>query len=404
MIKKDEITLKPLTDKDIWLFESWLDKEYIKKWFGDKEDWLNEINERNGTYSFLKHFIVYHNDRKIGYCLYGDCFYIKELEEKGHDFKSLYGDVAEENHTYEIGFLIGEQKYLNKGIGKIIIQILEAKIVEIGGKEIASDPDEENIISIKTLLGNGFHKKNDGDYRKVIVSPKPLKLLPSVIIFVSAAVLLWVMTHLCIPFLAEVTGWELILFWFICGGVGVFTPLIIVGIIMLRKEGCKFTKETFVERLRFRPMTRRDWKYSLVALVVIGLLTGGIMVAMQTLVPGFNHTPSFMTLESLSCGRYWILLAWLPYWLLNIGGEEFFWRGVLLPRQEVAFGNKAWILHGTGWAIFHIAFGWQLLVMLLPLLYIESYVVQKTQNTWTGVFLHGVINGPSFIAIALGII
>ena len=92
------------------------------------------------------------------------------------------------------------------------------------------------------------------------------------------------------------------------------------------------------------------------------------------------------------------------FWLLNIGGEEFFWRGVLLPRQEKTFEDKTWILHGTGWAIFHIAFGWQLLVMLLPLLYIEPYVVQKTQNTWTGVFLHGVINGPSFIAIALGII
>lgn len=111
-----------------------------------------------------------------------------------------------------------------------------------------------------------------------------------------------------------------------------------------------------------------------------------------------------MTLDPLSPERYWLLLAWFPYWLLNIGGEEFFWRGVLLPRQEKTFEDKTWILHGTGWAIFHIAFGWQLLVMLLPLLYIEPYVVQKTQNTWTGVFLHGVINGPSFIAIALGII
>lgn len=174
--------------------------------------------------------------------------------------------------------------------------------------------------------------------------------------------------------------------------------------MMLRKEGGKFTKETFVERLRFRPMTRRDWRYSLLALVVIGLLTSGIMIAMQVLFSDFNHTPSFMTLDPLSPGRYWLLLAWLPYWLLNIGGEEFFWRGVLLPRQEKTFEDKTWILHGTGWAIFHIAFGWQLLVMLLPLLYIEPYVVQKTQNTWTGVFLHGVINGPSFIAIALGII
>ena len=183
-----------------------------------------------------------------------------------------------------------------------------------------------------------------------------------------------------------------------------FHSLIITGVMMLRKEGGKFTKETFVERLRFRPMTRRDWRYSLLALVVIGLLTSGIMIAMQVLFSDFNHTPSFMTLDPLSPGRYWLLLAWLPYWLLNIGGEEFFWRGVLLPRQEKTFEDKTWILHGTGWAIFHIAFGWQLLVMLLPLLYIEPYVVQKTQNTWTGVFLHGVINGPSFIAIALGII
>nr|WP_262906690.1 CPBP family intramembrane glutamic endopeptidase [Bacteroides thetaiotaomicron] len=197
---------------------------------------------------------------------------------------------------------------------------------------------------------------------------------------------------------------ESIIFWFICGGLGVFTPLIIAGVMMLRKEGSKFTKETFVERLRFRPMTRRDWRYSLLALVVIGLLTSGIMIAMQVLFSDFNHTPSFMTLDPLSPERYWLLLAWFPYWLLNIGGEEFFWRGVLLPRQEKTFEDKTWILHGTGWAIFHIAFGWQLLVMLLPLLYIEPYVVQKTQNTWTGVFLHGVINGPSFIAIALGII
>ena len=50
-----------------------------------------------------------------------------------------------------------------------------------------------------------------------------------------------------------------------------------------RKEGGKFTKETFVERLRFKLMTRRDWRYSLLALVVIGLLTSGIMIAMQVL-------------------------------------------------------------------------------------------------------------------------
>lgn len=88
-------------------------------------------------------------------------------EEEGHDFQEMYGDVAEQNHTYEIGYLIGEEEFLNRDIGKRIIQILEDKIIEIGGKEIAADPAEENIISIKALLSNGFKKKNDGDYRKI---------------------------------------------------------------------------------------------------------------------------------------------------------------------------------------------------------------------------------------------
>lgn len=168
IINKSEIEIKPLRNEDIQLFDKWLDKKYISKWLGDKEDWLHEINERNGEYSFLKHFIVYYGDRKIGYCLYADCFFLKNLEEEGHDFEDLYGDVAEENSTYEIGYLIGEEEFLNKGIGKRIIQMLEEKIIEIGGKEIAADPSEENIISIKALLSNGFKKKKDGDYRKVI--------------------------------------------------------------------------------------------------------------------------------------------------------------------------------------------------------------------------------------------
>lgn len=233
---------------------------------------------------------------------------------------------------------------------------------------------------------------------------KPLRLMPSTLIFVSAAMLLGGDD----PLMHSVS--------FGSCRIGVHYLLVYLrrawsfhSTYYCRRDDAsqrrgQIHKRDLCGRLRFRPMSRRDWRYSLLALVVIGLLTSGIMIAMQVLFSDFNHTPSFMTLDPLSPGRYWLLLAWFPYWLLNIGGEEFFWRGVLLPRQEKTFEDKTWILHGTGWAIFHIAFGWQLLVMLLPLLYIEPYVVQKTQNTWTGVFLHGVINGPSFIAIALGII
>ena len=173
MIHKDEIILKPLLDEDIPLFNEWLNKDYIYKWLcpdgeGQRDAWLDEVNNRNDKYDFMKHFIVYYKDRKIGYCLYADCFFLKDFEEEGHYFESLYGDVPEKNHTYEIGYLIGEEEYLNRGIGKIIIRKLEEKIIGLGGHEISADPSEENTVSIKVLLSNGFKKKSDGDYRKAI--------------------------------------------------------------------------------------------------------------------------------------------------------------------------------------------------------------------------------------------
>ena len=174
IINENNIALKPLLEADIPLFEKWLDKEYIYKRFcpggeEEKESWLDEVRNKEGKYDFLKHFIVYHNNQKIGYCLHADCFFLKDLDEEGHDFDDLYGDVAEENHTYEIGYLIGEEEYLNKGISKIIIRKLEEIIIALGGREIAADPSEENIFSVKALLSNGFKKKKDGDYRKVII-------------------------------------------------------------------------------------------------------------------------------------------------------------------------------------------------------------------------------------------
>ncbi|WP_459190336.1 GNAT family N-acetyltransferase [Parabacteroides sp. APC149_11_2_Y6] len=173
-INKSDIELKPLLPEDMPLFEQWLDKEYIYKRLcpdgeGQRKAWLDEVSNKDGKYDFLTHFIVYYNDRKIGYCLYADCFFLKDLEEEGHDFESLYGNIAEKNHTFEIGYLIGEAEYLNKGVGKIIIRLLEEKVVALGGREISADPSEENIFSVKALLSNGFNKKKDGDYRKIIL-------------------------------------------------------------------------------------------------------------------------------------------------------------------------------------------------------------------------------------------
>lgn len=233
---------------------------------------------------------------------------------------------------------------------------------------------------------------------------KKLGLLGSYAIYIPASVLISVMTKYLIPYLSEVTGQETVLFWFIVGGLGVFTPLIITGIIILKSEGYGCSMKTITERLRFRKLTKRDLIWAIGGMIAVGAFSGLAMKGLELAIGKFDHSPPFMSFEPLNSGRYWLLAVWAPYWILNILGEEFLWRGVMFPRQELVFGKYTWLIHGIGWGLFHIAFGWQLLITLLPIIFIQSYVVQKTKNSWTGVIIHGGLNGPAFIAICFGLI
>ena len=233
---------------------------------------------------------------------------------------------------------------------------------------------------------------------------KKLGLVGSFSIYLPATILLYVLTKYLIPYLSEVTGRETVLFWFIVAGLGVFTPLIITGIIILRSEGYGCSIKTITERLRFRKLTKRDIIWTVGGIVAVGIFSGLAMKGLEFAIGKFDHSPPFMSFEPLNYGRYWLLAVWAPYWILNILGEEFLWRGVMFPRQELVFGKYTWLVHGIGWGLFHIAFGWHLLVTLLPIIFIQSYVVQKTKNSWTGVLIHGGLNGPRFIAICFGFI
>ena len=78
-----ELKLKPLLDNVVNLFSKWLDKGYIYKWLcpdGEeyREAWLDEIINRNTKYHYMKHFIVYCDEKAIGFCLYMDCYFERE--------------------------------------------------------------------------------------------------------------------------------------------------------------------------------------------------------------------------------------------------------------------------------------------------------------------------------------
>ena len=143
----EDLKLKRITDEDVKLIESWLRKDYIIKWFSDADEWLHEVKNRDGEFSFISHFIVMNKERTIGFCQYYKCVDAKE---------EWYGDTVIDG-AYSMDYLIGEEEFIGKGLGKEIIRLLNDEIFSLpDSKMIILKPEEDNKPSCNALLANGF--------------------------------------------------------------------------------------------------------------------------------------------------------------------------------------------------------------------------------------------------------
>ena len=141
------IFIREFDNADMLFIKSWLNKDYIKKWYGEPREWLDEIENISGEYDWLNHFIVEYDGVPLGFCQYYDC----SKTPKGFEWDN------EPLGTFAIDYLIGEEEFLNKGLGSVIIQKLnELIILKENPKQIIADPVKENLISIKLLERNGF--------------------------------------------------------------------------------------------------------------------------------------------------------------------------------------------------------------------------------------------------------
>ncbi len=169
-------------------------------------------------------------------------------------------------------------------------------------------------------------------------------------------------------------------------------------------------KATKPKNLNLKPITKRDLVWTLIGILTISAFSMLIMIGLTKLsnlypdIISSNFSPPFLEFPVLDKTEYWIYLVWIPFFFFNIFGEELLWRGFILPRQKVKSETANWTLNSFGWLLFHLAFGWKLMILLLPILIINPFIVQKTKNTWTGILIHGLLNGSGFLLITLGVL
>jgi membrane protease YdiL (CAAX protease family) len=105
-------------------------------------------------------------------------------------------------------------------------------------------------------------------------------------------------------------------------------------------------------------------------------------------------------------GAWWIPVYYAVVMLVcNIGGEELWWRGYVLARQELAFGKAAWVIHGVAWSIFHLFMQptlWDTIRMAITGVAL-SFVAQRTKSTWPGIVGHSFGNLPFFLSLVRGV-
>ncbi|MFC2168647.1 CPBP family intramembrane glutamic endopeptidase [Acidobacteriota bacterium] len=237
---------------------------------------------------------------------------------------------------------------------------------------------------------------------------KSMPLVLSFLYFGIPTLIFWVLTRYLTPYLTNTAGIHPAMSWFITGFL-IFIPLFLAAYAFAKKETNAGAFKILIERLRFKKFNKKDWNWAVGGLVATFVLTGLIFGISSLLtkkfgIPELNTTPSFMEFEPFLASERWMLMVWLSMFFFNIVGEELFWRGYILPRQELSNGKYAWIVNSVLWSVFHISFGGELMIIPLPILIVLPYAVYKTKNTLVGIFIHGLLNGPMFVLVSLGII
>jgi uncharacterized protein len=105
---------------------------------------------------------------------------------------------------------------------------------------------------------------------------------------------------------------------------------------------------------------------------------------------GYSQDAIFQSQEILRRleGAWWFLALFVFQAAFNtILGEEFLFRGVLLPKMEGAFGRFSWVANGVLFGFYHVHQPWGIPNSVITgLLY--TYPAYRYRSTWMSIILH----------------
>ena len=199
--------------------------------------------------------------------------------------------------------------------------------------------------------------------------------------------------------------------------------LFVLSMVIVRREEGDLRWATVKRRLRLNvprePTTSEPraklWLWVvpfLVAVAVVELvLDSPLQSAWVSVFPffaeptGSSFDAIFQSQEILARleGAWWFFALFVFQAAFNtILGEEFLFRGVLLPKMEGVFGRWSWVANGTIFGLYHVHAPWVIPnAVLTGLLY--TFPAYRYRSTWMSIIVHSA-QSVFFAFLALGVV
>jgi membrane protease YdiL (CAAX protease family) len=142
--------------------------------------------------------------------------------------------------------------------------------------------------------------------------------------------------------------------------------------------------------------------------VCIGL-AGYLDAPMTWLFPALKR-PVYADTSQLAspqfAGQWWLLGMILVSHIFNYFlGEEFLFRGVLLPKMQGVFGKYDWVANAVLFGFYHLHKPWMIPSIIVGSLAI-TWPARRFRSTWMAIVVHGVEGLPGLVivlAVILGL-
>lgn len=221
--------------------------------------------------------------------------------------------------------------------------------------------------------------------------------------------------YIVLPFLLT-KGISFLAGYLICFQTIPFLFIFVLALLLYKKEGNSFIWKKFKERMRL------NFNIKILFIGIILFFFGILMyLLLQPFTVKLASIPLFAPPEWFGpdlhplkqgthgsfmgkplAGEYWIPIVYIIGWFMNIASEELLFRGYMMPRMELSFNKKAWLINASCWWVWHCFWRWQL-AALLPFILLLPFVAQKSKSTVPGLIAHGAMNFIAVILISLSV-